>query len=283
MSRLLDPRPPVPWRPYHRYVAIGDSSTEGLDDPDGQGGFWGWADRLAARLAAAQGGLLYANLGIRGRRSRQIHDEQLGPALEMRPDLVTLFTGTNDVVRRRFDPGAVFSDITAMQGALIQNGAVVLGFTLPDLSGVLPFGLGRRLAPRVAELNDAIREASAATGALCVDFAAHPVASNLRYWSDDRFHANAVGHTMMAEALGQSIGLPGATAPWSGSPPPAPGLSALRRLATDTRWLVVHGGPWILRHARGRSSGDGIRAKRPRLEPLLPDSGATSPGPREAA
>jgi lysophospholipase L1-like esterase len=44
--------------------------------------------------------LLYANLAIRGRSTRQIRDEQLEPALALRPDLVTLFSGTNDLLGR---------------------------------------------------------------------------------------------------------------------------------------------------------------------------------------
>src|SRR5678815_443272 len=91
-------------RVFARYVAIGDSSTEGLDDPDGQGGYRGWANRLAERVAAAQSSpLLYANLAVRGRTTRQILTQQLEPALALRPDLVTLFSGTNDVVKPRFD------------------------------------------------------------------------------------------------------------------------------------------------------------------------------------
>lgn len=46
---------------FERYVAIGDSTSEGLDDPDGQGGYRGWSNRLAERIAAQQGSLLYAN------------------------------------------------------------------------------------------------------------------------------------------------------------------------------------------------------------------------------
>src|SRR6187402_2349958 len=104
---------PTHGRRFERYVAIGDSSTEGLDDPAGEGAYRGWANRLAEAIARAQatnGGLLYANLGIRGRKTREIRDQQLGPALAMRPDLVTLFSGTNDVVSRSFDPGAVAAD-----------------------------------------------------------------------------------------------------------------------------------------------------------------------------
>src|SRR5207253_6839470 len=119
---------------YERFVAIGDSTVEGLDDPDGRGGYRGWADRLAQRLADLQGGVLYANLGIRGRTTRQVRDEQLAPALAMRPDLVALVSGTNDLLRGRFDAAALRDDVASMQRALIDGGATVVTFTLPDLS-----------------------------------------------------------------------------------------------------------------------------------------------------
>ena len=63
-------------RRFERYVAIGDSSTEGLDDPDGRGGYRGWSRRLAERIARAQGTLLYANLGVRGLTTRQITPDE---------------------------------------------------------------------------------------------------------------------------------------------------------------------------------------------------------------
>src|SRR5439155_22626792 len=100
--------PPRP--PFERYVAIGDSSTEGIDDPDGQGGYRGWSQRLAERIPLIQGTLLYAKLGVRGRTTRQIRDQQLAPALAMQPDLARVFSGTNDVLARRFDAEAVGRD-----------------------------------------------------------------------------------------------------------------------------------------------------------------------------
>ena len=57
---------------YSSFVAVGDSFTEGLDDPGPQGGYRGWADRLAEHLAASGGPLRYANLAVRGRLLRQI-------------------------------------------------------------------------------------------------------------------------------------------------------------------------------------------------------------------
>src|SRR5690349_20830565 len=108
---------------FHRYVAIGDSSTEGLDDPDGRGGYRGWANRLADLIAQRQDApLLYANLAVRGLTTSQIRETQLAPALALRPDLVTLFCGTNDVVRRRFDLAQFERDLLHMQRACIAGG-----------------------------------------------------------------------------------------------------------------------------------------------------------------
>jgi lysophospholipase L1-like esterase len=253
-------------RRFERYVALGDSSTEGLDDPDGRGHYRGWANRLAEHVAAAQGSLLYANLGVRGLRTRDIRDRQLEVALAMRPDLVTLFAGTNDVVARAFDADAVGIDMEAMHRALIGQGATLLTFTLPDLTPVLP--LAKRIAPRVLELNDVIRAVSAGTGALVVDFAAYPAASDPRLWSEDRFHANAEGHARIAAALAHAAGVPGFEAAWADNLPPVPPPTAGSRLAAEVRWVGKYLIPWAWRPARGRSSGDGVKPKRPELTPV---------------
>lgn len=251
---------------FERYVALGDSSTEGLDDPDGAGGFRGWANRLAEHVAAAHGALLYANLGVRGRRTRQILDEQLAPALAMRPDLATVFAGTNDVVARHCDVEGVARDVEAMLGALVAAGATVLTFTLPDLTPVLP--LARRIAPRVAALNERLQGAAAATGAILVDFAAHPVCSDPRLWSEDRLHANAAGHARIAAGLAHALDLPGYDAAWTQPLPLALRPPRRARLVAELVWMRRHLLPWIWRHARGRSSGDGRSCKRPELGPV---------------
>src|SRR6185295_4637066 len=244
------------------------SSTEGLDDPDGQGGYRGWANRLAERVALAQGSLLYANLGIRGRRTRQILEGQLDRAAAMRPDLVTLFSGTNDVIARRFDCDGLARDVERMQRTLIDGGATLVTFTLPDLGPVLP--LARRLAPRVLALNAALREVSARTGAILVDFAAHPVASDSRLWSDDRLHANALGHERIAAALAHALELPGTDDSWADPLPNRRPATFSERCAAEMdsgRRHLLHCS-W--RHLLGRSYGDGRTAKRPELAPVVP-------------
>ncbi len=254
-------------RRFERYVAIGDSSTEGMEDPDGRGGYRGWANRLAERIAREQGSLLYANLAVRGRRTRRIRDEQLEPALAMRPDLVTLFAGTNDAVAKSFDVGRVAADLELMQRELIAAGATVLGFTMPDLGPVMP--LGRMLQPRIDALNEMLRSVSAATGALLVDFSGDAEASDPRIWSDDRFHANSLGHTRIAAALAEALGYPDGEGILAEPLPPRPARGPIGRSVEQVDWFARYLLPWVWRHSRGRSSGDGRVPKRPELEPVV--------------
>ncbi len=253
-------------RRYRRYVAIGDSSTEGLDDPDGRGGYRGWADRFAERLAAAQGPLLYANLAVRGRKTRRVRDEQLDAALALRPDIATAFSGMNDLMRPAFDADEVGRDVEYIQRALVGAGATVLTLTLPDLERVIPFA--GRLTPRVRAFNEVLRRVAASTGAILVDLGRHPVAGDPQLWSHDRLHANTAGHQRIAEALAHALGLPGADDGWTRPLPPRAPPGILERAAAEARWGRAYLLPWIMRRLRGRSSGDGRGAKRPSLLPV---------------
>ena len=84
-----------------RYVAIGDSFTEGLEDPGPDGRHRGWADRVAEGLNGP--GFEYANLAIRGRLLDPILTEQLPVALALEPDLITIAGGVNDALRPGWD------------------------------------------------------------------------------------------------------------------------------------------------------------------------------------
>ena len=258
-------------RTYARYVAIGDSSTEGLDDPDGRGGYRGWANRLALHVAEAQPApLLYANLAVRGRTTRDIRKQQLATALAMHPDLVTVFSGVNDVVRRDCNVKAVARDIELMQSACVAAGATVLTITMPDLSAVVP--MARLMRDRLLTMNDLVRETCVRTGARCVDLAQHPVTSDMRLWSDDRLHANSEGHRRIAAALAQALGLSGHDGWWTQPLPADRASSIVARVTGEFRWTREHLLPWLWRHARGISSGDGMTAKRPAMETVTAEN-----------
>src|SRR4051794_25055336 len=250
---------------YRRFVALGDSTTEGLMDPlpDGSG-FRGWADRLAELLAAMEPELRYANLAVRGKLARQVRETQLEPALALEPDLVSLLAGLNDMLRRSVDVAAVIGELDGMVARLRDAGADVLLFTLPDPVPINP--LARTAAARLTHLNDAIREISTRRGTFLVELDRHAVSSDRRLWSEDRLHANAEGHRRIAAAAAHAIGLPDTDMSWTATFPSPLGPRSRRSHAV---WFGRYFTPWLIRRIRGRSSGDGRVAKRPELSPLF--------------
>lgn len=257
---------------YARYVALGDSQTEGLGDGDDATGLRGWADRLAERLAVANPSLRYANLAVRGRVAEQVRAEQLGPALALRPDLATVLAGVNDLLRPRFDAAEVVAHLEEMFAALTASGARVATATFPDVGRIAP--LARPLRPRVLDLNARIRAAAARHHVTVAETAYPPVTTDPRLWSRDRLHASPLGHDRIAAAIADALGLPGSDDTWTLPLPSLAAPTGPRAAVAEVRWGAAFLGPWLVRRVRGRSSGDGRTAKRPDLLPwtATPDS-----------
>ncbi|MFD7325786.1 SGNH/GDSL hydrolase family protein [Streptomyces sp. NPDC059875] len=254
--------------PYARYVALGDSQTEGLGDGDDVTGLRGCADRLAELIGATSPGLTYANLAVRGRLAGQVRAEQLGPALALRPDVATVVAGMNDLLRPRFDADEVAGHLEAMFAELTAQGAKVATVTFPDAARLIP--LARPLTARVTALNARIREAAGRHGVAVAETFPHPVVTDPRLWSPDRLHAGPLGHERIAAAVADALELPGSSDAWThplaaraDTPPTGP-----RAVLGELRWAASFLGPWIGRRLRGRSSGDGRTAKRPEPTPV---------------
>lgn len=258
---------------FERYVAIGDSSTEGLDDPDGAGGYRGWADRLAELLAEAHPDLRYANLAVRGKSAGEIAASQLAPALAMRPDLATVVAGMNDLLRARWDAARVAGEVGAMVAALRAIGTTVVTFTIPDVSRRMR--LGRALTAKTAALNVELRAMAARTGARLLDLASYELAEEPRMWARDRIHGNPAGHARIAGALAHLLQVPGAT---DALADPLPPLPRRRRelVLEDVTWVARYVAPWAWRRLRGRTTGDGRAPKRPTLTPVRRPDGAAA-------
>jgi lysophospholipase L1-like esterase len=253
----------VRWRSF---VAVGDSFTEGLDDPYEDGSYRGWADLVATRLAVEAGpNFGYANLAIRGRLFGNVIAEQVPAALAMKPDLVSFAAGGNDVLRRNFDPVTLLQRFDAVIGELRATGADVLVFRFADLMVRLP---GQRLiAPRVALLNQAVGDTAERHGATLVDLFADDEFGNPALWSVDRLHLSAAGHRRVAAHVLTALGVE-CDPEWLLVPPrPAPTPWLLARGA-DLKWAGQHLAPWVRRRLTGRSSGDTVTAKRPLLGPV---------------
>lgn len=188
-----------------RYVAIGDSTVGGLEDPGPDGAYVGWADRLARHLAAVHPDLTYANLAVRGLTAGEVRETQLDAALALRPDIAVVVAGVNDVLRPRFDRAALREHLFAMHGALRDSGARVATFTMPDMARVAPLAVVLR--GRLAALNEVTREVADVHGSVVADLAAEPLAADPALWHDDRLHANSEGHRRVALALAEGLGV----------------------------------------------------------------------------
>jgi lysophospholipase L1-like esterase len=259
---------------YLRYVAVGDSQTEGLWDGDDAAGVKGFADRLAQRLEELHPGVQYANLAVRGRRIRDVLDNQLPAAVAMQPDLITSCIGMNDVTR----PGGTFEkaleDIDLLHDRLAETGATIVTTTFPDLEQILP--VGRFLGARVLRINAVIRAAAARHGFRLVDLYVAPSLGDPHTWSPDRVHGSPAGHELFAQAAAEALNLLGSNHDWAILKADAvrPGLRS--RMYSQALWAQNLLLPWIWRHVRGLSSGDGRDPKRPHLSPVARGLGAES-------
>jgi len=249
-------------------VAIGDSTTEGLDDPDGAGGYRGWADRLAEMITNAQAEPLdYANLGVRSLHLSEIRATQFDPAMAMQPDLLSIFGGANDILSVACDFARIRADLAAIFGEARSRNCTVVTFTMPDLSPINPFG--RRLRGRILHFNDIIREEAERSGVLVMDFLQHPIIPDPRLFSEDRLHASELGHERLAGALAWRLGIDGADKSWADPfPEERPRLRTHQQLAADIDWARRYFTPWLSRGIRRIPQGSGLTAKRPALTPV---------------
>ncbi len=250
---------------FSSYVALGDSFTEGMDDPRGDGSYRGFADLVATQLATGSTGFRYANLAVRGRLLQPVIDEQVPLALAMKPDLVSFAAGGNDALRRRFEADEVAEAYRDAIRRLRATGATVLVFTPADGAGNLP--AWNYLLPRIEALRTIVREAADEYGATVVDLYSDPGIRDRRMWSEDRLHLSGAGHRRVAGNTLTALGVD--PAPEWLAPLPTylpPSWSDARR--EDLYWAWTHLAPWLSRRLRGRSSGDNITAKRPVLEVL---------------
>jgi lysophospholipase L1-like esterase len=196
------------------FVAIGDSFTEGLNDPAPGGGFRGWADRLAGMLAAEQPGLRYANLAVRGKLLRQIVREQLPPAVSLSPSLVSIAGGGNDILRPGGDPDTLAELFDAAVARLTQAGCKVLMFTGFDPVG---FPVLRLLRGRIAAYDMHLRAIADARGCYLVDLWSMRFLRDARAWSPDRLHLTAQSHQRVALRACEVLGVP-VTEDWRVTP-----------------------------------------------------------------
>ncbi|MFT4236014.1 MAG: SGNH/GDSL hydrolase family protein [Microbacterium sp.] len=246
--------------PWHRYVAVGDSFTEGFGDPDPArpNGWRGWADRVAEVLAAQSEDFAYANLAVRGKLIRQIVDEQLDAAIALKPDLITFCAGGNDVIRPGTDPDEIGQLFDAAVARLAKDGAAIVVFTGIDVAWTPIF---RPFRSKVAIYNENVRAIAEKYDCIVADQWALKSIQDPRFFSDDRLHMNPLGHHEVARMVLRALNVDNDLQPME--PEPAPDATWREARSNDLVWARAHLVPWVLRRLRHQSSGDHVTAKFP--------------------
>lgn len=243
---------------YTSYAAIGDSFSEGVGDERPDGTARGWADLVAQGLAATTDQTVtYANLAIRGRLLGPIVDTQLDPALALRPQLLSINGGGNDVMRPRVSIEGVADRIAAAVERATSAGVRVLFVSGGNPTKHLPLGAG--IEKRGNLLADAAERRFASLDVIHVNNWIDTELSDASYWSRDKLHLNALGHARVAGNVLAALDLPRVE---------SPELPEIARPGQAEYWreYVL---PWIGRRLTGRSSGDNREPKYPTLQPVV--------------
>ncbi|MFC4857714.1 SGNH/GDSL hydrolase family protein [Actinophytocola glycyrrhizae] len=241
-----------------RYVAIGDSFTEGVGDELADGTSRGWADLVASGLASATGETVrYANLAVRGRLLEPIATTQLDAALALSPapTLLSFNGGGNDMMRAGVDLAGLVRLTERVILRCADAGVRLVLLSGADPSDRLPFG--RMIRRRGTELTVAVARLAARHDLVFVDMFNDREIRGPGYWSPDRLHLNSDGHRRVASRVLAALGHPVTAHEVAPAPP------GRRSVLEEARYYREHVLPWLNRRVRGRSSGDERTGKHP--------------------
>lgn len=261
---------------WRKYVAIGDSFTEGMCDPYPlEGGLpgtddglqRGWADRLAdelsaRRVAAGLDKLEYSNLAIRGRKLEPILGAQLPRALDMQPDLISIVGGGNDILRAGSDIDELLNQLEEAVSAAQAAGADVLLATGFKAGGGLAW-----TRSRTGQFNSGIYTIARRAGVPVMDMWGMRSLYDWRMWAPDRLHLTAEGHRRIHNLALEALGLEPTDRDYDVPLPQLDPLPLVEKVRLEAEWTKEHVAPWIKRRLRGQSSGDGRTEKWPAPTP----------------
>ena len=247
---------------FDRFIALGDSMTEGMTDEIIDGNYRGWADRVADVLATESSDFTYLNFAIRGKLLKQVVEEQIPKAskyIDGKNTLVSFHAGANDVLRPNYKPEISLPQYERGVKALTDAGATVIVFTVVDKVD----GKGKTADlwhQRFSAFNENVRAVAKKYPVILFEAKDAEFLNDRRFLAFDRLHMNAEGHRRLAQAV-----LAGLEKPhdknWRDPLPPAKKKNKIISTAIATAWIITFVIPWIWRRVRGKSSGDGRSGK----------------------
>jgi acyl-CoA thioesterase I len=174
------------------WVALGDSTAQGLGAPGPRGGYVGQSLQQLRRRTGKRWRVL--NLSVSGALIRDVVGEQI-PQFPQVPDLVTCGVGTNDIFYSA--PGKLFSDLRTLL-ASVPDRTVMLDLPLPAGFWWI---VGRMSVPYITRINRVIYEVAEERGLPVAEVSAQFVAPWTGKFSCDSFHPSQDGYRDWTRAL----------------------------------------------------------------------------------
>jgi lysophospholipase L1-like esterase len=187
-------------------MALGDSYTIGTGLVDVAQNF---PSLLAKRLSDEIGiDVALVNLGVNGYTTADLIREELPVARGLRPELVTILIGANDVVQGS-DEAAYRTRLVETYDALLQLGATakrVLAVSIPDFSavpGAASFGSPSDLRARIEGFNAVAQSEAASRGFGYVDITTVSREANHGddWLASDNLHPGPAQHRAIADHI----------------------------------------------------------------------------------
>ena len=197
------------------YVALGASDAVGVGASDLAHSYVELvAERLRRHFAPARAVTL-RNLAVSGYTILEIDREELARVPALAPDIVTLWTGGNDVVQS-VDIAEFRGALAHILGVLQRCGAATFVGTVPDLSlvplvrsfpaWIMPFGDPTSYARRHSrDLGEIVLRLVPAYGGTVVNLPMSQVLTDPSLVASDGFHPSDAGHAHLAASWWQEI------------------------------------------------------------------------------
>jgi acyl-CoA thioesterase I len=187
------------------YLALGASDATGVGASPLSDGY---VFLIKRELDKRMPGVALVNLGVPGARIDLIREQvRIAMRVDTKANLVTLWTGTNDLVHGD-DPKAFQENLQfVLQNVRKSISKTIVVANLPDLTQLPRFRSNPSSSVtigRVQAFNRAIEQEARAADALLVNLFAHPVRDDL-VLDLDGFHPNDAGHREVARLFLQVI------------------------------------------------------------------------------
>lgn len=183
------------------YVALGDSTGSGVGARDG-----GYVARLFKRMVEQRPGSKLTNLCVSGATTEDLVRGQLARGADMKPDLVTVGIGINDIghglpideFARNYDE--ILSTLRE------KTHAQIVVTNIPDISSApsIPGPMRSAYQQTIVRFNERLEEIAKRHGVIIFDIHSitkDELASHPEYFSSDGFHPSDEGYEMWATKM----------------------------------------------------------------------------------